>query len=182
MFQAPSCTNPPVQRDLFTRRKSMALTLRSKWRVATQWDRDLLMVINVGRIGELSKEFAGAKNTIVHTIAVVQITIRDVISHFFFFQIKYHRLLENCRISWGNAHKAEQMGYPVSQIICSSCFRSGTNCSMFWHPRLYYNYIYIYTPSLFIFWFVVNLIQIFERRQLHTTVESPRLRGRYGEI
>ena len=100
----------------------------------------------------------------------------------FFFQIKYHRLLENCRISWGNAHKAEQMGYPVSQIICSSCFRSCTNCSMFWHPRLYYNYvyIYIYTPSLFIFWFVVNLIQIFERRQLHTTVESPRLRGDMG--
>ena len=56
------------------------------------------MVINVGRIGELSKEFAGAKNTIVHTIAVVQITIRDSF-RIVFFQIKYHRLLENCRIS-----------------------------------------------------------------------------------
>jgi hypothetical protein len=42
------------------------------------------MVINVGRIGELSKEFAGAKNTIVHTIAVVQITIRDVFRIVFF--------------------------------------------------------------------------------------------------
>jgi len=55
------------------------------------------MVINVGRIGELSKEFAGAKNNIVHTIAVVQITIGD--SFRIVFHFKYHRLLENCRIS-----------------------------------------------------------------------------------